>query len=166
MWKTDDIRRANGIATLVLMTVLAMHELAGALFINGVALGGARWLVWAGVVVIVVHVALSVGTTYRMLCDRVRPPSTKKKRHQVKKWVTGLAVAALVVVHMPVVASGASWSLIALLLDIALAVHLCVSAKSLVKDMGLASSMRFAVRAFAITVAAFAGIGICVALFA
>lgn len=54
-----------------------------------------NWAVWIGVGIIAVHVALSVGTTRQMLCDRSRPPSAKKKAHQLKKWVSGIAIGVI-----------------------------------------------------------------------
>ena len=49
-------------------------------------------LVWVGVAVCAAHVVLSALTSREMLLDTVRPPSLKKKRHLVLKWVSGIVL--------------------------------------------------------------------------
>lgn len=79
------LRRANGIASLLLLAVFSAHAVMGALFCWGAVSGEASWVVWVGVCIAVLHVALSIGTTRHMLHDEVRPPSAKKKAHQLKE---------------------------------------------------------------------------------
>lgn len=50
------------------------------------------------------------------------------------------------------------WFVIVLTLDVALAAHVCVSAKSLVKDLRLAPNLRYVIRVFAIAIAALVGL--------
>lgn len=129
----------------------------GALFCWDMFSDGLSWVVWVGVGIIAVHMALSVGTTRQMLCDRSRPPSAKKKAHQLKKWVSGIAVGVIAVAHVLLDFGSVAWAIVALLLDVALATHVCISAKSLAKDLGLGSKSRYAVRVLAILVALLAG---------
>ncbi len=158
------LRRANGIASLLLLAVLSAHAVMGALFCWGVVSGEVSWIVWAGVCVVVLHVVLSIGTTCQMLHDEERLPSAKKKTHQAKKWVSGIAVGAAAVPHALLAYGNAAWIIVAILLDAALATHICISVKSLVKDLGLASGLRYAIRVLTIVVAVFTGLGICVSI--
>lgn len=158
------LRRANGIVALLLLVAFAAHAVMGVLFCWGVVSGEASWIVWAGVCVVVLHVMLSICTTRQMLHDEERLPSAKKKTHQAKKWVSGIAVGAIAVAHALLACGNAAWIIVALLLDVALATHICISAKSLVKDLGLTSGLRYAIRTLTIVVAVFTGLGICVSI--
>lgn len=155
------LRRANGIVSLLLLAVFSAHAVMGALFCWGAVSGEASWIVWAGVCVVVVHVALSVGTTQQMLHDEAKPPSAKKKEHQAKKWFSGIAVSITAATHALLAFGSMTWALIALLVDVSLAAHICISAKSLVKDLGFTSGFRYAIRVLAVAVAGFAVFGIC-----
>lgn len=134
----------------------------GALFCLGVVSDGLSWIVWVGVGVIAVHVALSIGTTRQMLFEKSRLPSTKKKAHQLKKWVSGIAVGVVAAAHVLLIPGSASWVAVVLLLDAVLAAHTCVSAKSLVKDLGIASGFRHAIRALAVIAAILISAGVCI----
>lgn len=158
------LRRANGIVALLLLVAFAAHAVMGTLFCLGAVSGEASWIVWAGVCVIVVHVALSIGTTRQMLHDESRPPSVKKKEHQLKKWVSGIAVGAIAIAHILLAYGKTAWTIVAVLLDVALAIHICISAKSMVKDLGFASSLRYAIRVPTIAIALFVGLGICASI--
>lgn len=152
------LRRANGIASLLLLTLFAAHAVMGALFYCGVFSGEASWVVWIGICIVAVHVALSVGTTLQMLHDKARPPSLKKKWHQAKKWISGVLVGVVGVAHVLTIVETRLWFVIVLALDVALAAHICVSAKSLVKDLRLAPNLRYVIRVFAIAIAALVGL--------
>lgn len=153
-------RRANGIAALLLLAVFSAHAIMGTLFCFGVVSGGLSWIVWIGVGVIAVHVALSVVTTCQMLCDEARPPSAKKKAHQLKKWVSGIAVGVIAVAHVLLGFESITWAVVTLLLDAVLATHICISAKSLVGDLGLAPNWRHAIRVVVVLTAIPVGTGI------
>lgn len=129
----------------------------GTLFCWGMFSDELNWAVWIGVGIIAVHVALSVGTTRQMLCGRSRPPSAKKKAHQLKKWVSGIAIGVIAAAHVLLDFGSVAWAIVALLIDVALATHVCISAKSLAKDLGLGAKSKYAVRVFAILVAFLAG---------
>lgn len=152
------LRRANGIVALLLLVAFAAHAVMGTLFCLDAVSGEASWIVWAGVCIVVVHVALSVGTTRQMLHDEAKPPSAKKKEHQLKKWVSGALVGVFAVPHVLAIFETCLWYVIVLALDVALAVHVCVCAKSLAKDLRLAPNYRHAIRVFAIVIAAFVGL--------
>lgn len=158
------LRRANGLAALLIAVFFACHEVIGALFVSGLVAGEVPWIVWLAVGIIVVHIVLSIGTMKQMIDDANRPPSEKKKRHQAKKWLTGLAVGVLAVAHAFAYFTTPAWAIIAILLDIALASHICVSAKSLAKDLRMPSNWRFAIRALAIAIGVLAGMAIIVNL--
>ena len=151
------LRRANGIAAVLLLAVFFAHAIMGAFFCWDMFSDELSWIVWVGVGIIAVHVALSVGTTRQMLCDRSRPPSAKKKAHQLKKWVSGIGIGVIAVAHVFLDFGSVAWAIVALLVDVALATHVCISAKSLAKDLELGSKSRYAVRVFAILVALLAG---------
>lgn len=152
----------NGIVALLIAAIYACHEVMGALYASGWVAGDMPWIIWLAVGVIVIHVALSLGTTKQMLDDADRPPSRNKKWHQVKKWVTGITAGLLIAAHVLTDLAIPAWAIIAILLDIVLASHICVSAKSLVKDLGMPSSWRFVIRALAIAIGVFAGMTIIV----
>lgn len=154
------LRRANGIVTLLLLVAFAAHAIMGALFCLGVVAGEANWVVWAGVCVIVLHVVLSIGTTRQMLFDETRPPSAKKKEHQLKKWATGVLIGAVAMAHVLAIFQSLLWSVIALALDITLVMHVCVCAKSLVKDLGLAPNWRHVIRFFVVAIFIFVGLAV------
>ena len=93
-----------------------------------------------------------------MLCDEARPPSAKKKAHQIKKWVTGVLIGVVAVAHVLTVFETLLWSVIALALDVALVTHVCVCAKSLVKDLKLTPRWRYVIRVFVIAISIFVGL--------
>ena len=145
---------------MLLLAVFSAHAIMGALFCWGMLSDELSWIVWVGVGVIAVHVALSVVTTCQMLCDEARPPSAKKKAHQIKKWVTGVLIGVVAVAHVLTVFETLLWSVIALALDVALVTHVCVCAKSLVKDLKLAPRWRYVIRVFVIAISIFVGLTI------
>lgn len=153
-------RYINGIVSSLLIVVFVGHEISGGFLLHEPWFVGALWLVWAGIGI--VHILLSVKTTQEMFCDKVRPPSAKKKAHQVKKWITGVILGALAAVHVVARGDMASWIVIATLLVITLAVHLCISSKSLVKDLGLSTKCRFVFRVVVIVLAACVVFGVLV----
>lgn len=83
-----------------------------------------------------VHIGLSVATTLLMWNDSMRPPSEKKKRHQVLKWVTGAVVLAVLCVHVvhPAVVPAVTWTASAVLLA-AFVWHGWTGMKSLARDL-------------------------------
>ena len=62
------------------------------------------------------------------------------------------------VAHVLTVFETRLWFVIVLTLDVALAAHVCVSAKSLVRDLRLAPNLRYVIRVVAIAIAALVGL--------
>ena len=145
MRKNTNIRTLNGIASALIVGVFFLHAAFG----SSPGLSG-LWiriapLVWIGVAIIAVHVALSVATSVQQLTDTVRPPSSAKKRHLVLKWVTGVLLAAAAVAHAGCVhAAGAgavhataTGTVLAVCVLVLLTWHVCVGTKSLLKDLNI-----------------------------
>ena len=122
-----------------------VHGALGNAWSFGAIAGQFSWLVWVGVACIAVHVVLSVITSAEQLGDKERPPSARKKRHLALKWATGLALAAVAFVHvaggllfgLPNGFSAVGNAVLLAILCLALAVHACVGARSLLKDLNL-----------------------------
>lgn len=161
MRKGSKARLANGVVSAVIVVFFIAHATLGSLApVTGFS-SPYRWLVWCGVALVAVHVLVSIATSWEQLSDKEHPPSPRKKRHLALKWATGsllLATAAAHVIALRTqgVASmhaSVSGALVIAVLSIALAVHLCVGSKSLLKDLGIDRRYK---TAFRIVVCAFA----------
>lgn len=149
--KDSTLRKVNAIAAGIIVVLFALHALLGTLKLSFAHMPSEyAALIWAGVVLVALHVVASIGTTAFMLTDKVHPASTAKKRHQLLKWVTGLLLAALAVAH---VLLGFSARVVDVLLAAALAWHCYVGTKSLTRDLNLASQLRTPIRACVILIA-------------
>ncbi|MBO4352045.1 MAG: hypothetical protein J5818_00960, partial [Eggerthellaceae bacterium] len=123
------------------------------------------WVVWVGVVFMAAHVLVSVVTSYEQLTDVEFPPSARKKRHLLLKWVTGGLLLATVVAHITCVQLFGAFALqttvsavvVTLAVVLTLAIHICVGAKSLLTDLGLdkrhMTLLRWVVVALAVAIA-------------
>ena len=117
------------------------------------------------------HIVLSIVTSHQQLTDTVRPPSEAKRRHLLLKWVTGILLAVLVVIHivvMRVIGPGSVQSTITgvaliIALVVVLAVHIGLGSKSLLKDLNVDRKWRNALRIAVCVVAAVIGILVIVA---
>lgn len=154
------LRCINGVTALMLIVMFLIHAGMGAFFVNGLVFGEVRWIAWVGIGIIALHGLLSIGTTWRMFNDRMRPPSAKKKEHQIKKWITGIIIGVITIAHVLVPFGTATWVFVALLLDGAGIVHICISSKSLVKDIKFPPQGKYVVRAVTILIAVLAGLGV------
>lgn len=169
MAKQSRTRLANGVVSAGIVVFFIVHASIGSIVGLIPFQSGLAWAVWIGVACAAIHVALCVATSIQQLTDTVRPPSLNKKRHLALKWVTGallLACAAVHVVAVRTVGAGdmiASASGVAVIaaLAIALAAHVCVGSKSLLKDLNIDRSFRPAVRG---TACAFAALFVLAAL--
>ena len=152
--KPTPLRTVNGGFAALTCFIFLAHVVLGAWKFFDLSFEGRFvWVVWVGVGVLVAHIALSVGTTVSMLTDTKRPPSAKKKRHQLLKWVTGLTLLAAVLVHVcttSAIANGGvvhelSWLEFALMIAVAaaLAWHIFVASKSLLKDLRVPDHKRY-----------------------
>ena len=148
------MRFINGVLTIAIVSFFAVHGIFGAVSTFIDIPRNFAWLVWAGVVVIGIHVLASVVTSYQQMNDKERPPSPRKKRHLMLKWGTGALLALTAAMHIAdMQKSGGSLEgagtigLISLLALIAIvAVHTCIGVRSLLKDIGADRDRKIAVR--------------------
>ena len=149
------LRKANGIVSLCLLAALSVHAVVNCLRFGGLHMPSLALLAWASVAATVLHVGLCVATSNAMLTDTERPPSQKKRRHLVIKWITGGLVLAVAGVHIAAsqgvlgtAAQSGRWLLVGLV--VALAIHLWTGARSFLSDLGLPRSWKPAVRALVV----------------
>ena len=99
-----------------------------------------------------VHVVVSIVTSREQLVDTERPPSKRKKRHLALKWATGILLAIAVIAHIVLPHDGMLALFAIGAVCITFAIHLCVGARSLLKDLGFdrryKTAFRVAVCAF------------------
>ena len=147
-FKKDPIRRINAITAVALALFFFAHAWLAAAKLCGIDLGETfKWTVWVGIGVVVLHVILCLRTTQTMFNDTERPPSAKKKRHQMLKWLTGGVLVLAVLFHFPS-GEGVSPLYVAglIITAAALAWHVWTGTKSLTRDLNLPSSLRIAMR--------------------
>lgn len=162
-------RVANAVAACFIMLLFLVHACLGTLKLYWPDMPSSlEFIVWFGVAVIVVHVILSIATTYEMWTDTVRPPSERKKRHQILKWVTGVLLACAIVVHQLCVAQLLPSSVVDVLAlptlivtAVLLCWHLFVGAKSLTRDLNLRGAFRTPLRVAVIVIT----VVVCIAVF-
>lgn len=163
MRKRLDMRFANGVVSAAIVAFFLVHATLGTLLGLVGFLSPFTWLVWVGVALIGVHVALSIFTSREQLTDLERPPSPRKKRHLVLKWATGGLLALVAVAHvvairlggMAAVNSTVTGALLTACLAVVLAVHLCVGSKSMLKDLNISRRYKLAFRLVVCAFAAF-----------
>ncbi|MGN0060628.1 MAG: hypothetical protein ACI362_09125 [Coriobacteriales bacterium] len=139
--KTDErLARVTRLVNAGVAALLVVAFLGHALFVSAAGVDAASRapypLLYCLLALVAVHIALSVATTVLMWNDTVRPPSEKKKRHQVLKWVTGTVVLAVLCVHVvhPAAAPVVTWTASAVLLA-AFVWHGWTGMKSLARDL-------------------------------
>lgn len=147
-------RGLNGAVSAIVAVFFLVHGALGALAALTGFSSPFAWAVWVGVALIGVHVVVSVVTSAEQLGDAERPPSARKKRHLALKWATGalLAVCAGAHVLVPLGRAVSSWIIVGV--SIALAAHVCVGARSLLKDLGIDRRHKTAVRVVVVAFAA------------
>ena len=145
-------RIINGIVSALMTCLLFVHGVWAAAAITLGAPMPPAWIAWAGVACATAHVILCIITSWEQLTDTVRPPSSRKKRHLALKWATGALLAVVAGLHVARVAITPAWAVAALIVALAtaLAAHVCVGSKSLLKDLGIDRRWRPAVRAVAV----------------
>ena len=150
-YKKDPIRRANAIVAALLAAFFLVHAGLAAAKICGVNLGETfKFTVWIGVGIVVLHVILSLRTTQTMFADTERPPSTKKKQHQMLKWLTGGVLLVAVLFHFPSGEGAPTAYSMALIITVAALIwQICTGVKSLTRDLGISNTWRTAVRVVA-----------------
>ncbi|MBP3866956.1 MAG: hypothetical protein J6D25_04020 [Eggerthellaceae bacterium] len=159
--KGPNTRFANGIVSALIVVFFLAHGLLGSFAFALPSAHPLLWVVWVGVGFVVLHVALSVVTSYQQLSDREFPPSARKKRHLALKWATGGLLAASIVAHIacmrvPVLVIAAPFlpKLSTVVLSAVLAWHISVGMKSLLKDIGLSKQLMTPLRVLVCMLAA------------
>lgn len=134
------LRAMNGMVSAGIFFFFAGHGL-----VRGAGLGAFTPLVWIGIAGIGAHVVLSVATSYTMLTDTQRPPSTKKKQHLVLKWASGIALCIAACVHALGLFPG-NERVLASIVAVLIAWHSWVGTRSLLKDLSLPREWKTAIR--------------------
>jgi len=142
---------ANGGLSALLLLGFMAHAALGSLLLSGAVGRPCGPAIWIGVGLIAAHLLLSGVASRQMLTDAQRPPSARKKRHLLWKWLSGAALALCCLWHVADSAgavAGVEGAFIAraLLLLAAMAVHALFGVKSLLKDLRLPRSGRMALR--------------------
>lgn len=135
--KGSTSRFVNGVVAALVTLVFLVHGALGSFCVAFGRSGSLSWLVWGAVVLVGVHVVASLVTSVQQLNDAERPPSVRKKRHLALKWMTGLALALFACAHVLLPKSSVAALCLIMAVSVALAVHLCVCAKSLLKDLNV-----------------------------
>ena len=148
------MRGANGVVSAVIVVFFLAHGVLGAVAGLTGFMSPYAQAVWLGVALVGVHVMASIATSVQQLTDTQRPPSARKKRHLALKWVTGLALGVLALAHVAMPKSSLAASVVIVVLSAALAVHVSVGAKSLLKDLGIDRRYMSALRIVVCVVAA------------
>lgn len=156
-------RLANGVVSAGIVAFFIVHASIGSIVGLVPFQSSFVWAVWIGVACMAVHIALCVATSIQQLTDTVRPPSINKKRHLALKWATGALLLVCAAMHVVVVRTAGVGDMISsvtgvvviVALAVALATHICVGSKSLLKDLNVDRSFRPAVRGSACVFAAF-----------
>lgn len=149
-------RLVNGILAAGVTVAFLAHALLGGVSAVTGYTSGLIWLVWVFAALAVAHIVASGVTSHEQLTDAERPPSVRKKRHLLLKWVTGGLLLVVACVH--VLLPRETWSAIAVTVALAavLAVHVCVGSKSLLKDLGIDRRYKMVFRVVVCTIAALA----------
>lgn len=142
MGKRLTARFVNGVIAALITVAFIAHGILGSLSSLFGLPSSLAWLVWGAVVLAGAHVVASVVTSREQLNDVERPPSARKKRHLALKWATGIALALAAAAHilLPQSSALATWAIV--VLCIALAAHVCVGSKSLLKDLNIDRSYK------------------------
>lgn len=151
----EKLRLFNAVIASVVAAFFLVHSgLGTASFSIESLVNSVPWLVWGMLGAVGVHVVVSVAATVLMLTDAKRPPSSRKKRHFVLKWVTGALLALVIGMHLAYVIFPEGFGLDAsqlkvlfLLLLAALAWHVGIATKSLARDLGIGKKTRDIMRA-------------------
>ena len=137
MQKGSNTRFSNGVIAAVITVLFIAHAVLGSASVVAGYTSPFSVLVWVGVALIIIHVVASIATSREQLNDAERPPSVRKKRHLALKWATGIVLAALAILHVALPKGSSAGVALVMALIVALAVHLWVGSKSLLKDIGI-----------------------------
>lgn len=151
------MRKANAIAAAAVTVFFVAHSLMGALALHVPIERRLAVLAFAACTVVAAHIVLSIETTRLMYTDVVRPPSEKKKRHQVLKWVSGAVLLAVAAAHIVFGDGSPPGELLMAALAAAFAVHVWIGMKSVLKDLGLRRELRTPLRVVVVALCVVAG---------
>ncbi len=151
------LRRFNAVVAACLVIFFFAHAALGAFSEATGYTSNLKWIVWIFAALVIVHMSLSLATSYYMVTDTLRPPSEAKIRHLALKWASGMLLLVLAVLHMLHIANLGVPLMIVLLGVIAW--HSFVGTKSLTRDLNLSRKLRIPLR-ICIIVAAVAIAGI------
>ena len=148
--RADKLRLFNAVIASFIAVFFLVHSVLGtATFVIDDLTNDVPWLVWGMLGIMGVHVVASVCTTGMMLADTERPPSSRKKRHFLLKWATGVLLALVIVWHLLTAFSPEFLARTAivtrapfLLALAALAWHVGIATKSLARDLGISKRSR------------------------
>ena len=143
-------RKVNGTVAGVLCLFFLVHGILGILWMSDAVPAELAFVIWAFFIIALAHGLLSIVTSRQMLHDAERPPSRRKKRHLVLKWVTGLALLLIACIHALLPQGAVLWPTVSILVALALAVHMYVGSRSLASDLGLPREIRIAFRLVAV----------------
>lgn len=156
------IRKVNAVLAAVLTVFFFAHALLGSVTQAFHPVDAPVVLIWTLMGVGVVHIVASVFTTYVMFTDEVRPPSSRKKRHQWLKWTTGALLAVVAIWHALRPDTSADALLIVVLA--VLAWHAFIGSKSIVRDLDMPRFMKAALRVAVVAVSVLIAVFVLVAL--
>lgn len=105
----DRTRWTNGILAALAALLFFLHAALGCLFALGIVSNLIAFMVWIAIGIAGLHVITCVITSFQMLNDKVRPPSVRKKRHLVLKWVTGVLILLVAGMHMGIGMDFGKW---------------------------------------------------------
>lgn len=159
--KSSKARVANGVIAALITVIFLVHGTMGSLSALFGFSSALAWVVWGAVILTGLHVAVSLATSAQQLTDREFPPSRRKKAHLALKWVTGALLAVVAIAHIVLPKGSAAGAGVIVAVSVALAAHLCVGSKSLLKDLGISRSYK---QAFRIVVCLFAALFVLVAI--
>lgn len=157
-------RIVNGFVSAVIVVLFLAHSALGGVAVLTGFTSPFSVLVWAGVALIAAHVVVSIVTSFEQLNDAERPPSARKKRHLALKWATGALLTAVAIAHVVLPKSAVMSTVVVIALAAALAVHLCVGSKSLLKDLGVDRRYKMAFRVVVCVICACAATCVLVAV--
>lgn len=146
------IRRINAAVAASLVVFFLVHACLGSIEQIQPIQSSLRWITWIFAGLILVHIALTVATSYYMMTDSVRPPSKAKVRHLILKWVSGGILLLLALLHV----FGFSELRIPLMVGLlgVIVWHSFVGVKSLIRDLNMPRELKMPIRVALIVIGA------------
>jgi hypothetical protein len=146
------LRCINGIVSAILVCFFLAHAALGSASLLCQIPRTFEFLIWVGVGGIAIHILLCTVTSKQMLDDKTRPPSAKKKKHLVLKWLSGTLLVLAAVLHIagfgtsPASGYHNFFLVVLLFITALLASHIYIGTKSLLKDLNMDRRYKIPVR--------------------